>query len=252
MVAQDVTVSAFFTTQTQGFGRWVRMQERRYLLHVGALGSPSGGGAYYHRALELLDSERRRKAMRQKEGMPRAASVGAGLLLQLAIQRQSKPLEKKESAITLVCLEELLDLLQEPVELSYRYGENGKPYLKGEALYFNLSHSGEYVLCALSGEEIGADIQKHQVSPKEALVKRFFSEQEQELFANCKTSTESEELFYRLWTRKEAYAKLTGQGLAAIVSRDVYGPEELHWEEYIEPEGYHICVCRYKEKWRAQ
>lgn len=247
----------------------VRMQERRYLLHVGALGSPSGGEAYYHRALELLDSERRSKVMRQREGIPRAASVGAGLLLQLAMQ--SQPSGEQEPAlpgiapettrgkgfgITLVSLEELLDLLQEPVELSYRYGENGKPYLQGNPLYFNLSHSGEYVLCALSGEEIGADIQKHQASPKEALVKRFFSEQEQEMFANCKTCPESEEMFYRLWTRKEAYAKLTGQGLAAIVSGDVYGPEELHsreelqWEEYSQPEGYHICVCRYKEKER--
>ena len=38
-----------------------------------------------------------------------------------------------------------------------RYNEYGKPYLESGGLFFNLSHSGEYVACAISDKEIGID-----------------------------------------------------------------------------------------------
>ena len=55
------------------------------------------------------------------------------------------------------------------------YNENGKPYLaEGQGIYFNLSHSGEYVACAVSGEEVGCDIELIS-GQKPDIARRFFS-----------------------------------------------------------------------------
>ena len=60
---------------------------------------------------------------------------------------------------------------------AYYYGEHGKPMRRNEEICFNLSHSGKYVLCAVSEMEIGCDIEKIK-EVKWKLAKRFFSEKE--------------------------------------------------------------------------
>lgn len=95
--------------------------------------------------------------------------------------------------------------------------EYGKPYLEGEeALYFNISHSGSYLVLALSDQEVGIDIEK----PRKGRLKvadRFFHPEE---IRHMKSlgETEAEDLFFFFWTVKEAYLKYTGQGLARSLS----------------------------------
>lgn len=97
-------------------------------------------------------------------------------------------------------------------------GPAGKPCLRPEmpgerALYFNLSHSGAYAVCALADEEVGCDIQ--QISPvRDRLIQRFFHETERAYIGD------SDERFTRVWTMRESYAKMTGEGIA--VMRDLY------------------------------
>ena len=57
---------------------------------------------------------------------------------------------------------------------AYYYGEHGKPMRRNEEICFNLSHSGKYVLCAVSEMEIGCDIESIQGSKVEACEKIFF------------------------------------------------------------------------------
>lgn len=89
------------------------------------------------------------------------------------------------------------------------YGRYGKPYLKNKGIYYNISHSGIYIVIALSLKEIGIDIQ---------LVKNkidwdcFFSESESNMVKN---DISDEVLgFSVLWSCKEAYLKKIGSGLA--------------------------------------
>ena len=90
-------------------------------------------------------------------------------------------------------------------------GENGKPHLTGNeisALHFNLSHSGNRCLLAVtSGKDVGIDIEQCQVGRDyAALGQRFFSTAEHSLLENKSDAI----LFYKMWVLKEASVKARG------------------------------------------
>ncbi len=86
----------------------------------------------------------------------------------------------------------------------------GKPYIPDSAVHFSISHSGERVCCALSDHEIGLDVQEI-VEPREAMLRRCFSEREQQF---VRESDRPAAVFTRLWCLKESYVKATGLGLS--------------------------------------
>ena len=108
------------------------------------------------------------------------------------------------------------------IQLSY--GAHGKPRLAKthqSPLKFNLSHSGDYALCALTKEHsIGIDIEKIRNDDPDyylRLATRFFSRQEIEAI---KVASEQDRtlFFFTCWTRKEAYLKRHGLGLRLPLS----------------------------------
>lgn len=85
----------------------------------------------------------------------------------------------------------------------------GKPYVDS-SVYFNLSHSGQYVICAFYKEEIGIDIEKIEHLEIDDF-KTIFSEQElDQLRVSVSPLTE----FFRFWTIKESIIKAEGKGLS--------------------------------------
>lgn len=95
---------------------------------------------------------------------------------------------------------------------------HGKPYLCGvtPALYFNISHSGDYVVAAFSDAETGIDIEKKTACRME-VARRFFHPEET---ARLEAAGEEErrQLFFDYWTIKESFLKYTGSGLTAPLS----------------------------------
>ena len=87
-----------------------------------------------------------------------------------------------------------------------RENTQGKPYLP-LGPFFNLSHSGTYVVLGVSEHEIGVDIE--QIAPfDDRVARRCYTEKELAwLYAQNNT-----EAFYRLWTAKESIMKATGLG----------------------------------------
>ena len=243
-------------------------------------------------ALERVDNERRKRAEGMKAGKPQAACVGAGLLLQLAVQdaltavsgadvpgmvdgetdaiecEADLTLDAKGQSWRLIedmkadCAAgakglrvysalQVMELVERPIELVMDYGEKGKPYLREYPLFFNLSHSGEYVVCAVSDREIGVDIQKCSGMNAMGIAKRFFSEDECRALEVCETGEERQQSFFRLWVRKEAYGKLLGEGVLGVVSANLLPDEsrstterELIWHEWSFPKGYRIAMCQ--------
>ena len=112
--------------------------------------------------------------------------------------------------------------------------EKGKPYLDKD--YISISHSGEYVVVAISDFNIGVDIQKIEYREK---VVSLFSEE-----------VTDEKMFTRLWTLKESYGKYLGIGLNKEVLKkdyskyveDMFQDDELFY--YVNEIDDSICaIC---------
>lgn len=104
-----------------------------------------------------------------------------------------------------------------PEDLLFLRALEGKPYLTnfGLPLYFNLSHSGNFAALAVSSlGEVGVDIEITRKRSYLKIVERFFHEDENDQINNC-DEAKREELFYRMWTLKEAFFKATGMGISS-------------------------------------
>lgn len=107
----------------------------------------------------------------------------------------------------------------EPSRVQFSYGAHGKPALEaipGEStLQFNLSHSQDIALYGVTCDRlIGVDIEYiRPMSDAEQIVERFFAATENAVFRALPT-TQKQEAFFNCWTRKEAYLKACGDGLA--------------------------------------
>ena len=121
-------------------------------------------------------------------------SLGVGLLLQLA------------------CKEAGLEGADEHIA----YGENGKPFLVDfPDVQFNLSHSGERVMCVISPFEVGCDVEIIK-GDRGRLAERFFKPEESAWIKHFDSIEAQSEAFYRLWTLKECYMKVTGRGMSLM------------------------------------
>ncbi len=164
--------------------------------------------------LRLLPPERREKALRCRRQEDRLRSAAAGLLL----VRYARQLG--------------FDRFPE-----VREGAYGKPYFPdAPQAQFSLSHSGGYAALATSSLPVGVDIQ--EIRPERVMAAvRFLTEPEQ---AQLTALPQEEEVqaFFRLWTVKESYGKMTGRGLlgADTFSVDLSGPAVLP------PDGRQFCL----------
>jgi 4'-phosphopantetheinyl transferase len=129
--------------------------------------------------------------------------------------------------------------------------EMGKPYLHGNPLYFNVSHSGEYLAIAISKHLVGIDIQEPKFI-KDGMFRKVVQPEE-----DCLIGADRQKDFLRLWTLKESFVKADGKGLR-IALKDyhftkengkyfvIYGGQRLSWTFNIEEtliENYFISVC---------
>lgn len=90
--------------------------------------------------------------------------------------------------------------------------EYGKPYLADfPDVHFNISHSGKYVVCAVSVKSVGIDIQKIGEYNFD-VAKRVCSKNE---LKKIEESRDKASEFTKLWTQKEAVLKMYGTGIAA-------------------------------------
>ena len=133
-------------------------------------------------------------------------------------------------------------------------GEYGKPYLPGGELFFNLSHAGEWVVCAVSASELGCDIERIGHGDIN-VAKRFFTAEEYADIASKPSPEERAALFCRYWTLKESFLKATGRGLSLPLNSfsvrlgektTVIGTadeREFRFREYAAFPGYRCAVC---------
>ncbi len=171
------------------------------------------------------------------------------------INRISRPEDKRLSlGAELLLKKALSDIGVEVFEVDYI--KNGKPCIKGaENLFFNLSHSGERIMCTVSSFEVGCDVEK--IKPVNLkIAERFFFENEYKAIAELTTEKEQQDMFFRLWTLKESFMKVTGLGMklpldsfsinisedGISVSQNV-DEKTYYFKEYVLETGYKYSVC---------
>ncbi len=181
----------------------------------------------FGKMLACLPEERKKKAEAHLSERGRTQSASAGYLLNRAL---------KERGV------ESFNMIK---------GEYGKSYLEGGGLYFNLSHSGDIAVCAVSDCEVGVDVQK--IAPvKEELLKRVCTESELRFINTAEEGRET--AFCRLWTVKESFLKKIGVGLSVsparleasfnggITMKSDGVAVNAYFKEYA-LDGYRITVC---------
>jgi 4'-phosphopantetheinyl transferase len=116
--------------------------------------------------------------------------------------------------------------------VAFDYGMNGKPALAApfieSGLHFNLAHCEDLALLALARRGVGVDVERIRTLEDAAeMTALCCSPNEQRQFESLKDG-ERDASFLRLWTRKEAWLKATGEGMCHSL-RDVevsFGPDE--------------------------
>lgn len=100
----------------------------------------------------------------------------------------------------------------EPSSLCFSRNAQGKPFLENSELEFNVSHSRDRLLVAVTaGRAVGVDIEFRRSGLRmESIAKRWFSPEEQTFFQGLENP---EKGFFEIWAKKEAYVKALGMGI---------------------------------------
>ncbi len=112
----------------------------------------------------------------------------------------------------------------EPARVTFAYESRGKPLLYGPAamppFHFNLSHSNGLALIAGTRQAaLGIDVERVRSVPEtDQIAAKFFSPREGAML-NAIPAEQKMEAFFHCWTRKEAYLKATGEGIADALPR---------------------------------
>ena len=130
------------------------------------------------------------------------------------------------------------------VERDVEQDNYGRPFIASRGdVDFNLSHSGDMVVCALSVGEgrVGVDVEKNDISlperHREHFAKRYFSPSEGVDASNV----------VRAWTEKEAYLKYLGVGLTVDLKSVCPRDDENIRLEHLRIGEYFVTVCLGKD-----
>lgn len=139
---------------------------------------------------DLMPKYRQDKINRYLFEEDKCLSLGVGVLLRLALKNCGVNVENEDVVFKV----------------------NQKPFLKNnKKIFYNLSHSHNVVMCIVSDVEVGCDVEKvSKVDLK--IAGRYFFNTEYELINSQKEYEKKIDMFFKLWTLKESFMKVTGLG----------------------------------------
>lgn len=205
---------------------------------------------HFGELVECLYPERKSRVLAFRRKEPAYTSIVAGLMLQTLIEQK---------------------LGIAPCALVLEKNENGKPMVQGHPeFYFNLSHAGDYVVLAYGDVPLGIDIER--IRPQNLRVaKRCYTEAEYAYVTGVDTGVNQvgdifgekqsvkigtdevlleperdiNDRFFYLWTMKEAYLKLTGDGISVPLNSFEIDPVQ----KIVKGTPYRYYMQRMDEYW---
>ena len=128
--------------------------------------------------------------------------------------------------------------------ISFDYSEKKKPFLKDRnSIHFNISHSGDWVVCAVAEKEVGIDVEKiHKINLN--IARRFFAPEEVKHLFELPEKAQFD-YFFDLWTLKESYLKALGTGLTKPLSSFTVSQENGNLMLYEEGKVVNVFLKKY-------
>ncbi|EMY71943.1 4'-phosphopantetheinyl transferase family protein [Leptospira vanthielii] len=140
-------------------------------------------------------------------------------------------------------------------EISFWKNLSGKPFLTDGRAYFNLSHSNNQIVCAISEkDQIGIDIEEI-IKIEESVFINIFTANELSYLCNFEDDNKTIE-FFKIWTAKESFVKADGRGLLlplkninvnlhshSIEFLDNAGIEYWPFKQYLYNKKFVISAC---------
>lgn len=141
--------------------------------------------------LSLISTEKQERIKRYRFGIDKKLSLYSELLIRI-----------------LACKNKNI----KNVNIVFDKSVYGKPFLIGYPdFYFNISHTRNAIVVAISDYPIGVDIESIKKAELE-IAQNFFCATEFLYITNSKNDMDKR--FYEIWTKKEAYLKYIGRGLS--------------------------------------
>lgn len=160
-------------------------------------------------------------------------------------KRRADGCAKREDSLRCLTAEALLNYALGTSEYTVEKHPLGKPYVKDrDGFYYNISHSGSWVVIAFGDSEVGVDVElRDWDASAEKIVRRWFSQEEQNYVLEDEKKKQSR--FLQIWTGKESYLKYTGTGLRGdLKACNVLSKEqEVRFRSWTMPDGAVITLC---------
>lgn len=93
-------------------------------------------------------------------------------------------------------------------DVSFNRNPKGKPYIENGNIYFNITHSKDFTAVAIGKAQVGIDAE--YLGTADLRVIKRFTKPEQDYIRK----DDSNNRFFEIWTKKEAYLKYKGVGLS--------------------------------------
>ncbi len=131
------------------------------------------------------------------------------------VKRQNKA--KQQSLAGYILFYRAVKELFPHKQIKIYFNEHGKPLC--DFCFFNFSHSGDHVVCAISDEPVGVDIQ--QIKAVKQREKYIFFTREENDYVNLNEKLMSER-YIEVFTKKEAAIKMLGLSMSHAADIDTF------------------------------
>lgn len=172
--------------------------------------------AVFDTCVNMVSEYRRSKVNRLSRIEDKRTSLAAGMLLAYALDKRFGVKER---------------------DVSYTCDKGGKPHISGnEDVHFSISHTSGFAAVIVGDEPCGIDIECVRRFPA-SVVNRLFSPSDIEMCNSDDLSDRERDLYaVSVWTRREAYVKLTGTGI--LMNDDTQ--KHVTESDYMNSIGYDI------------
>ena len=101
--------------------------------------------------------------------------------------------------------------------------ERGKPYFATGSWHFSISHTKHHAFCVLSEKPVGLDAEEMDRQIQLQLAEKILSPTEKAIFDR---QTDPRAALLKFWVLKEAFAKLSGEGLKGYPNQTNFDPND--------------------------